>query len=196
MKPSKNTVSRMTGLVMAAGVALTLIGCDAADVHPGPDPVATLAGMDIVERVDLTVMQPGSADDEAYVLEVTLDPEAQIRYPEAFRVFGMRTDGASTLLTDGGSGHDRAAGDRIYTAQVDRSCLEEGALDAFAGKDIVKVTLTCSVEFIAPGDECPGEGICPDTATRSFLWGLIEYDVDVVTCWCFDGCDVDFEFSL
>lgn len=196
MKPTKHTLSRISCMLMAAGVALSVIGCDAADVGPEPDPVATLAGMDIVERVELTVMRPGSAQNEAYVLEVTLDPDAQIRYPEAFRVFGMDSDGKATLLRDEGSGHDRIAGDRIYTAPVDRSCLEEGALDAWAGKDIVKVTLTCSVEFIAPGDECPGEGICPDTATRSFLWGLIEYDVDVVTCWCFDGCDVDFEFSL
>ncbi len=180
-------------------------GCNAgslssAETDPSAE-VATLASMEIIESVEMTILNPGSAKEEQFVLSIALDQNAGVRYPEAFHILGMQEDGSVTLMEDTGVRFDAVAGDGIYSAPVDRSCLEEdtykdiAGLDV-AGKDFLKLTLTCEVDFVSPGEVCDGHGECPDTASRSFLWGLIEYDVDVVTCWCFMGCDVDVEFSF
>lgn len=49
---------------------------------------------------------------------------------------------------------------------------------------------SCKLEFVGPGEKCGSYGTCPETAHRSFLWGLIEYDTDIVLCWCLTECDV------
>jgi len=175
-------------------------GCDTgfggpAELQP-EEATQRLADMDVVESVEMTIANPGSAKDERLTLEVTLRPEEAVRYPEAFHVLGMRNDGEVALLQDSGSGADAIAGDGVFSAYVDRSCIEEMDTSAWAGKDIISLTLTCEIDFISPGAECEGEGVCPETASRSFLWGLIEYEVDVFTCWCFQGCSADVEFSF
>ncbi len=199
MKTTQRIRARISLLALVCTGVLAGTGCESAGVEPGSDhgldPVATLASMDLVESVDMTILRPEAGKEEAYVLEITLQPDARVRYPEAFQVFGMMEDGQIAILEDNGTGDDLVAGDLIYTARVDRSCLEEGALDAVAHKAGPTLTLTCEVDFISPGQECPGHGVCPDTAERSFLWVLIEYEVEVVTCWCFQGCDIEFELS-
>jgi len=185
--------------------ALTLMmmlwtGCDAGssalEGPSDPDAVTVLSGMDFVESVEMTVLNPGSAKEEKLALRVRMDDAAPIRYPEAFNILGMRTDGSVARMEDSGTGADEFAGDGVYSAWVDRSCLDDGSVPEWAGKDIIEFSLSCDVDFIAPGSECEGEGVCPESASRSFLWGLIEYDVDVVTCWCFQGCTAEFKFSL
>ena len=49
---------------------------------------------------------------------------------------------------------------------------------------------SCKFEFVGPGEKCGEYGTCPETAHRSFLWGLIEYDTDIVLCWCLVECDI------
>jgi len=160
------------------------------------DATKHLSEMELVQAVEMTIENPGSAKEEQYVLHVTLNPEAPLRRPEAFHILGMRNDGGVTRLEDNGVKEDDLAGDGTYSARVDRSCLEGLDTSQWLGKDIISLTLSCGIDFISPGAECAGEGICPESASRSLLWGLIEYEVDVVTCWCFEGCDVDIEFSL
>lgn len=195
MKTTQRIRSRISLIALLVTGLFAGTGCESAGVEPGEDPVATLASMDLVQSVDMTILRSGPGKEDDYVLEVTLKPDGRVRYPEAFQVFGMKEDGQITVLEDNGAGDDLAAGDLVYTARVDRSCLQEDALTAVAGKDEPKITLTCEVDFISPGQECPGHGVCPETAERSFLWGLIEYETDVVTCWCFQGCDIEFELS-
>ncbi|MDA0379120.1 MAG: hypothetical protein O2899_06470 [Bacteroidetes bacterium] len=195
MKTMNRIRSRIALLAVLMVGALVGAGCESAGVEPGGDPVATLASMDLVRSVDMTIENMGSGKEEAYVLEITLEPDARVRYPAAFQVFGMKDNGQVAILEDTGTGDDRVAGDLVYTARVDRSCLQDNQLQRLAGKETPKVTLTCEVDFISPGQECPGHGVCPETAERSFLWGLIEYEVDVVTCWCFQGCGLEIEFS-
>jgi len=182
-------------LMLAFGV-----GCDAGALTPADatskSAVAALASMDFVESVEMTVENPGSAKEERFILEIQVDESVGIRYPEAFNVLGMRNDGSVTQMVDSGRGVDALAGDGVYSAYVDKSCLEADTIDQYAGKSIVKLTLTCEIDFVSPGESCEGEGVCPESSSRSWLWGLIEYDVDVVTCWCFQGCEVDIEFSL
>lgn len=177
-----------------------MTGCDAS-VAPAVeeserDAARRLAEMELVESVEMTIVNPGAAKEELYFLHVTLDTDSPVRLPEAFHVLGMRSDGTVARMEDSGLHGDEWAGDGIYSAQVDRACLEDLDTSAWMGKDIISLTLTCEIDFISPGAECEGEGVCPESASRSFLWGLIEYEVDVVTCWCFQGCDVDIEFSL
>lgn len=195
MKPTQRVRSRILIALFTLACTLAGTGCESAGIEPGEDPVATLASMDLVQSVDMTILRPGTGKEEAYVLEVTLQPDARVRFPEAFRVFGMKDDGQMAVLEDNGQGDDLVAGDLIYTARVDRSCLEDSTLDAMAAKTGPTLSLTCEVDFISPGEECPGHGVCPETAERSFLWGLIEYEVEVVTCWCFQGCSAELELS-
>ena len=175
-------------------------GCEAA-VDPFTetaleDATKHLSEMELVQAVEMTIENPGSAKEEQYVLHVTLNPEAPLRRPEAFHILGMRNDGGVTRLEDNGVKEDDLAGDGTYSARVDRSCLEGLDTSQWLGKDIISLTLSCGIDFISPRAECAGEGICPESASRSLLWGLIEYEVDVVICWCFERCDVDIEFSL
>ena len=200
MKQIDKALRPMGWTALFALILVLGTGCDAGALPPAeatsPNAVAALASMDFVESVEMTVENPGSAKDERFILEIQVNESADIRYPEAFNVLGMRNDGSVTRMVDSGSGVDAQAGDGIFSAYVDRSCLEADTIEQYAGKDIVKFTLTCEIDFVSPGESCEGEGVCPESASRSWLWGLIEYEVDVVTCWCFQGCDVDVEFSL
>jgi hypothetical protein len=53
---------------------------------------------------------------------------------------------------------------------------------------------SCKIEFAGPGQQCGSYGTCPDTAQRSFFWGLIEYETEVVLCFCLTECDIDITF--
>ena len=200
MKTIQNALQPVGWMAVVTLMMCFWTGCDtgssAMDEPLDPAGASLLAEMDFVESVEMTVLNPGSAKDEQLILHVQMDETARIRYPEAFHILGMRNDGSVARMEDNGLGADAVAGDGLYSAQVDRSCLEDGSLPEAAGKDILEFTLSCDVNFIAPGSECAGEGVCPETDSRSFLWGLIEYDVDVVTCWCFQGCTAEFKVSL
>lgn len=189
-----------------SGLVLTLcllsgigVGCQDAGVNASTESESTAAYHSIealVERVEMTVVDPGSAKDERLILHVSMREDPGIRMPEHFNVLGMSDDGSPVLMRDDGRIDDDVAGDRTYSAEVDRSCIEGPLPASSPGKDPLKFTLTCDVNFISPGETCEGAGECPASASRSFLWGLIEYETDVVTCWCFQGCDMEFEFSL
>ncbi len=200
MNKRKNALRPLGWMATLTLMMCIWTGCDAGssalEKPTDPDATALLATMDFVESVEMTVLNPGSGKEEQLILHVQMDETAKIRYPEAFNILGMREDGSVARMEDNGTGADAVAGDGLYSAWVDRSCLEDGSLPETVGKDIMEFTLSCDVSFIAPGSECEGEGVCPESDSRSFLWGLIEYDVDVVTCWCFQGCTAEFKFSL
>lgn len=194
MNQTLNRLKGGVGAAMAIMMGVLGTGCDSQGLSPASPGAAALADLDVIEEVRMSVIPEASGKEEQFRLEVAVSPSAMLRYPEAFNAFGLRTEGGITRLEDSGSGADLVKGDRVFSAWVDESCLsDEKALDA-AAKD-VSLTLSCDVSFISPGEECPGHGICPESAERSFLWGLIEYEVDVVTCWCFEGCNVDVEVS-
>lgn len=200
MKRTKR-LGRSPGWMMALVLMAALgTGCDAGVVSTAETSTegksALLAEWQLVESVEMSIVNPGSAKDEQFILHVSLDTSAPVRWPEAFHILGMRTNGGVTRMEDSGLNGDTMAGDGVFSAQVDRSCIENLDTSPWMGKDIISLTLTCEIDFISPGAECEGEGICPESSSRSFLWGLIEYDVDVVTCWCFQGCDVDIELSF
>lgn len=189
--------SWLVALILITGLGT---GCDAGVVSTteaaADDDSSRLAEIELVESVEMSIVNPGSAKEEQYVLHISMDTKAPVRWPEAFHVLGMRADGDVARMEDNGLNGDAFAGDGVFSARVDRSCIENLDTSSWTGKDIISLTLTCEVDFISPGAVCEGEGVCPESSSRSFLWGLIEYDVDVVTCWCFQGCDVDIEFSL
>ena len=186
-------------------LGIAIVGCDSASLDTGPHDAVTgtptsisasLQALDFVEQVTMTVQQNSPAKEDINTLHITLKPDVAIRYPKAFRILGMSESGNAITMRDDGQGGDAYEGDYTYSARVDRSCLESGLPATLAGKDILSFTLTCDFDFISPGESCAGHGICEETASRSFLWGLIEYDVDVVTCWCFLGCEAEFEVKI
>ncbi len=58
------------------------------------------------------------------------------------------------------------------------------------GVAIQEKDTSCKLEFVGPGEKCGSYGTCPETAHRSFLWGLVEYDTRIVLCWCLTECDI------
>lgn len=154
-----------------------------------------LRSLDLVESTYMTALGPNENGEIDYLLEVVLRDVEAIEYPDAVNILGLVDGMPSTLISDDGTGVDAVALDRIYSGIVPESCLAAGIPDERAGKGF-KITMSCDWTFISPGDDCAGYGTCPETAHRSFLCGLIEYDTNVVTCWCRGECAFDVEFSF
>ena len=194
---TKNLFKQISWIGMVLGIMLAGTGCDSTNVDPPDAPETGIKTMDLVESMEmrpLNVNETGEIRD--YVLEVTLKDVEGIRYPDALNLLGSTTLEASSLVYDDGTAHDRIAGDRVYSGVVSEACSELDLPDGIAAKDIISITISCSGDFIRPGSECEGQGTCPETAERSFLWGLIEYETDIVLCWCNMGCEYDISFEL
>ncbi len=189
--------AHMLGAFLAASLfAIIFTGCDSSGLNKAEDTVAELNALDLVDTVEMTQLKTKKGEEKEFLLEVTLREEEEVRYPDAINLLGLSKDMPSTLLTDDGLGMDSMAGDRIYSGIVPESCIPGGIPPEHANKDIITITFTCDWDLIRPGEECEGHGTCPSTAERSWLWGLIRYETNVVTCWCRGECDVELEFSL
>jgi len=188
---------RVPGFALLAGLSvINLAGCDSSGLSEVDDAVAELNALDLVETVQMTQLLTEKEEEKEFLLEVTLREEETVRYPDAINLLGLSHEMPSTLLADDGLGMDVKAGDRIYSGIVPESCVPGGIPAEYASKDIIKITIACDWDLIRPGEECEGYGTCPSTAQRSWLWGLISYETNVVTCWCRGECNVELEFSL
>lgn len=127
--------------------------------------------------------------EQQMLLEVTFDPDAGIRLPEAVNVLPQTRGGSATAIWDNGLGVDRVAGDGIFTAVVPRGCVPTDDTAAKSGD----IGWSCKVVFVPPGETCGVWGECPERTERSFLWGLIEYETDVVFCFCLIDCDFELK---
>jgi len=184
-------------VVLALGLfAMIAVGCDSSAMDAETDPVEILDSLELIDEVQMTKMDTREGQEDEFLLEVTLREEPDVRYPSAINLLGLSREMPSTLLADNGIGADAEKGDRVYSGVVPESCVPGGVPLAGAAKDVVTITISCDWDLIRPGEECEGYGTCPSTAQRSWLWGLIEYETNVVTCWCRGGCEFDIEFSL
>ena len=187
------------GLFLGIGILFT--GCDAAIADSGTrQPAEAVEALNAHELIQTMEMSPlpvaDNEETEQYVLRVQLSEIEGVRYPLAFNMLGATSHSPSSMVHDDGTGYDAIAGDLIYSGVVTQSCDELQIPEGMSGKDIISITVSCEGDFITPGEECEGEGVCPETAERSFLWGLIEYETDVVVCWCGFSCDYEVSLDL
>lgn len=177
--------------------AFLLTGCDASEFTDEPDAVASLSSEDLIESMVMTPL-PLTEDgaEQEYLLKVTMKERKDIQYPDVFNLLGMSENMPASLIYDDGTGFDDIPNDLVFTGVVQEACSPVELPDGVAGKDIISVTLSCSGDFIRPGQECEGHGVCPEQVSRSLFWGLIEYDTSVAVCWCGIECSFDVEFKL
>ena len=179
------------------GVGMILSGCDSAGAHDEKSAIDALTSIDLIESMEMSPLPPGDDQDvQEYVLSVQFKNVNGIKYPEAINLLGATAHTPTSLVFDDGTGYDISPGDLIFTGVVTEACSDLLIPEGVSSKDIIKIKLSCDGDFIAPGEECEGHGICPETAQRSFLWGLIEYETDVTVCWCGFSCDYDISIEL
>ena len=184
-------------MTLSLTVGLFLSGCDTIGANDEESAMDVFTSIDLIESMEMSPLPVGENEDvQEYVLRVKLKNVEGIKYPEAINLLGATTHTPSSLVFDDGSAFDVAAGDLIFTGVVTESCSEIAIPEGIGGKDIIKIKLSCEGDFISPGDDCEGHGTCPETAQRSFLWGLIEYETDVSVCWCGFSCDYDISIEL
>ncbi|MDA1027681.1 MAG: hypothetical protein O3B41_01325 [Bacteroidetes bacterium] len=189
---------RLKGIGLASSLfllCLGLVGCDASAATDLSDPVDSLTSTNLIESMVMTPIpsRDGSLEQE-YVLEVTMKSTTEVSYPEVINLLGATEKMPASLIYDDGSGYDKTPGDLVFTGVVTEACAPFDLPKGVAAKDIFFVKVTCSGDFIRPGEECEGYGICPEQTSRSFLWGLIEYDTSVALCWC--GFECSYELGL
>mgnify|MGYP006919620185 CR=1 FL=1 len=191
---------RLQGTGLIGGlclVCLGITGCDASAFSDTQDEMDSLKSTDLIESMVMTPIptRDGTLEQE-YVLEVTMKATANVTYPDAINLLGLSEKMPASLIYDDGSGYDKTPGDLIFTGVVTEACAPFDLPKGVAAKEIFFIKVTCSGDFIRPGEECEGYGVCPEQASRSFLWGLIEYDTSVAVCWCGLSCSYEFELKL
>ena len=168
---------------------LTLAACDSTSnrIELPPDDLGSV----VTQAVQDFSMRPviSKSGKQEYLLTIAFNKDnAILRLPDGISIMSRRKRSRNVVIYDDGKGFDSQAGDSIYTGVVPDRCIPSGS-DAHerTGK---KLTIACSFEFVGPGKECGDFGTCPDRVHRSWLWGLIEYDVDIVVCFCLVDCEV------
>ena len=185
------------GLMCLLVFAGLLSGCDASGLESEQDAVTSLSSVELIESMVMTplpIKEVGA--EQEYVLKVTMKHKDNISYPKVINLLGHTKNMPSSLIYDDGSGFDDSPNDLVFTGVVTEACSPVNVPEGVAAKDIFSITFSCEGDFIRPGQDCEGHGVCPEEVSRSFLWGLIEYDTNVAVCWCGIECGFDVEFKL
>ena len=144
----------------------------------------------MVQSVRVTLVADKSKNS-GFFLTVTLKQNARnLRPPGAINILSQRKGFPNSLIYDNGQGLDQLAGDGIFTGRVPESCLPSDTSPRFSSENRAakEPEISCKFDIVAPGEECGSYGECPETVHRSWLWGLIEYDTDIVFCFCLVEC--------
>ena len=183
------TYSRLPQIALFLFLCAMTLGCDATNdvAGPGPEQIKTLVSS-LVESVT-SIPVVGDSGEVAYLLKIQLRKNPnRVVLPEAINILSHVEGLENIAVYDDGTGVDETANDGVYTGIVPEACIDESG--APLHKTEKAGVSACTIEFVGPGERCGKFGICPSTAHRSFLWGLIEYDVDVVLCFCIIECDL------
>lgn len=177
---------KRTYTLFILALAISAVGCDSS-TQATTEADEKAAVMSAFKSATATRLASKTADGDAeYLLQLTFDPNLPgIRLPEAVNVLPQVDGTPITAVADDGTGFDSVAGDGIFSAVIPNGCVD--TTDA-AGK--AAVALYCDVKIVAPGEQCLGYGTCPAQVHRNLLWGLIEYDTEVVFCFCLEKCTV------
>ncbi len=116
------------------------------------------------------------------------DGLSSLRLPAGINILARRSGTSNVVIYDDGMGVDEHANDGTYTGLIPEGCVPPALpQNAAYGK---RVEVTCTFEFVGPGSECGEFGECPERVKRSLLWGLIEYETDILFCVCIVECEV------
>jgi hypothetical protein len=178
-------------------IVLGITGCDASALSDKDEAMDSLTSIDLIESM---VMRPLPVKEEGavqeFVLEVTMKSTDTVAYPDVINLLAASDKMPASLIYDDGTGYDKTPNDLIFTGVVTEACAPFDLPAGAAAKEIFSIKITCSGDFIRPGEDCEGYGVCPEEVSRSFLWGLIEYDTSVAVCWCGIECSYDIEFKI
>lgn len=182
-KPSNRIFS------MAVSAVLTLAACDSTSIRPDliPDDIGSI----VTQSVQEFKMRPvtSKSGKQQYLLTIAFKKNnAHLRLPDGINIMSRRKRSPNVVIYDDGKGFDSQAGDGIYSGIVPDRCIPAGP--AAGDRASKKVEISCSFAFVGPGKECGDFGTCPERVHRSWLWGLIQYDVDIVICFCLIDCEI------
>lgn len=172
---------------------LMVSACDSADLRNNSVPSTasteiSLIARDAVESFTVTPVA-GKSGATRFLLRVQFQNNRhRLRLPKGLNILSRRKDASNVVIYDDGKRFDELAGDGIYSGIISDGCVPADAeQQARAGKQL---DFTCTFEFVGPGEECGEFGECPERVHRSLLWGLIEYETDIVFCVCIVECEV------
>jgi len=168
---------------------LFFLGCDSsALVQP---PAAEQLKSMISSSVRSVSVNPviGKSGGRQFVLKIEFDNSgSSLKLPHGINILSRRKASPNVVIYDNGNGFDTHAGDGVYSGVVPDGCVPHTRYGRNRyGKDL---EVTCKVEFVGPGQECGAFGECPERVRRSWLWGLIEYDTDIIFCVCIVDCEL------
>lgn len=134
----------------------------------------------------------GKSGNKNFLLKMEFDKRgSRLRLPDGINILSRRKGSPNVVIYDDGKKFDARAGDGIYSGIVPDGCMPRTRAGHLAyGKEI---GITCKFEFVGPGEECGSWGECPERVHRSLLWGLIEYDTDILFCVCLVDCELSNE---
>ena len=127
----------------------------------------------------------GKSGETNYRLEVAIRAS---RNRHRIRGLQLLSDSTSFLLLDDGANHDRKRRDGVYSGLVPAGCIPVAAADHARNSTGKGIDLECKIYFVGPGEKCGSWTECPSRVRRSLLFGLIEYETDIVVCFCIDEC--------
>lgn len=183
-----------TFAAFAAAIYLCVTACDTTTSVDPPsndaDPPEATA-LDFRPSVKSVTALPvtGKSGRKQFLLRLELDRrDRRFRLPSGINVLARRRGGSGSVIYDDGRGVDAEAGDGVYSGLVSEGCVPGARLAGKSAGDDLE--FSCTIDFVGPGKECGDWGTCPERVHRSLLWGLIEYDVDILFCVCLDECEV------
>ncbi len=175
--------------LMGVFALLTLAACDSTEIRRDiiPEEMESLISQSVREfKVSPLTSKSGTPE---YLLTIKFDKDnPRLRLPDGINIMGRRKRAPNVVIYDDGKGLDDRAGDGIYSGIVPNGCVPAGPTARERASK--KLEFSCTFEFVGPGSECGGFGRCPGRVHRSFLWGLIEYDTDILFCVCIVECEV------
>jgi len=189
----KSLFSPIGFAVAAALIAAVLSGCDSSNFESDPDdrPDAQHLSQIAADAVQAVTVSPviGKSGQTEFLLNIQFRKNRRgLRLPKGLNILSRRKGDPNIVIYDDGFQFDDRAGDGLYTGIIPDGCMPNDAtIRTTAAK---KLDFTCTFEFVGPGQACGEFGECPDRVHRSLLWGLIQYETDILFCVCIVECEV------
>jgi hypothetical protein len=168
-------------------LCLVFAACDSTDPAAGPVEEELVAfAASHIEEVNVTPIAGKESSEFRIELKVRGGLDG-VRLPDAINILAQGPGLENVAIFDDGRGIDRKGRDGVYTGVIPSDCIA-GSTTRGGGAVMPRFKIGCKVQIVGPGGVCGEWGKCPESVHRSLLWGLIEYDTDVVVCVCLIEC--------